>query len=77
MKRLVAKLAGWGVVICAMGLLVTAAPAASKGVRIRAASEAVEKALRCEIEGSDQKRDYLLQSALDLPCKALQQSSPL
>jgi hypothetical protein len=65
MKRLVAKLAGWGVVISAVGLSATAAPAANKGVRIRAASEAVQKALQCEIDGADQNRDYLLQSALE------------
>ncbi len=65
MKRLVAKVAGWGVVLSLAGLAVTAAPAANKGVRIRAASEAVQEALQCEVNGEDEKRAELLQSALE------------
>jgi hypothetical protein len=46
-------------------LAATPAPAATKGVRIRAASQAVQEALRCEVKGENEKRDQLLQSALE------------
>ena len=65
MSRLVAKFAGWGVVISLAGVAVTATPAATKGVRIRAAAEAVQQALQCEVRGEDARRQELLQSALE------------
>jgi len=54
-----------GLLLCAFGFAVATARGAPKGARIRAASEAVQKALRCEISGQDEDRNELLQSALD------------
>lgn len=65
MKRLARVAALGGMVLSAVAAGVMADPAATKGVPVRAASEAVEEALRCEIRGADAERNERLQSVLE------------
>ncbi len=66
MERLPAHLVlGVAVPVLLVGIAATGASAATKAKRAQAASDAVDKALRCEVEGEDSERARLLQSALD------------
>jgi hypothetical protein len=64
MRCHVAALAGMFLLWGTVGFVPTTASAAAKAQRQRAATEMVEAALRCEIEGHNSRRDEALQSAL-------------
>ncbi len=66
MRRHVARLAAWGMFLLAVGgWFVARAAAENQAERARAASEAVARALRAEIEGRNSIREALLESALE------------
>ncbi len=65
MNRHATQLARWAVLFSTLGFAAAVAQADTKGVRIRAASEAVQQALRCEARGADYRRQELIQSALE------------
>lgn len=54
-----------GVLLATVGFAVTAASAANKGERARAAAEAVQEALRSEVSGTNARRSELLRMALE------------
>jgi hypothetical protein len=66
MRGFSARVPGWVVLLSlTLALLASTASAATKAERARAASEAVETALRCEVEGKNSERTRLLESALE------------